>query len=37
MAEWPRAQVEDRLESAADVMRVLPGVTPQGYFSAWPE
>ena len=36
-AEWTRAQVEDRLESAADVMRALPGVKPQGYFSAWPE
>ena len=37
MAEWTRAQVEDRLESAADVMRALPGAKPQGYFSAWPE
>ena len=37
MAEWTRAQVQDRLESAADVMRRLPGVKPQGYFSAWPE
>ena len=37
MAEWTRAHVEDRLESAADVMLALPGVKPQGYFSAWPE
>ena len=37
MAEWTRTQVQDRLESAADVMRRLPGVKPQGYFSAWPE
>ena len=37
MGDWTRAQVEDRLESAADVMRALPGVKPQGYFSAWPE
>lgn len=35
--EWTRAQVQDRLESAADVMRQLPSVKPQGYFSAWPE
>lgn len=34
MAEWTRAQVEDRLESAADVMRSLLDVKPQGYFSA---
>lgn len=37
MADWTRAQVQDRLESAADVMRQMPGVRPQGYFSAWPE
>ena len=37
MAEWTRARVEDRLQSAAEVMRALPGVKPQGYFSAWPE
>jgi hypothetical protein len=29
--------VEDRLESAADVMRQMPSVKPQSYFSAWPE
>ncbi len=37
MAEWAMARVRDRLESAADVMRQLPGVRPQGYFNAWPE
>ena len=37
MGEWTRAEVQDRLESAAGVMRQLPGVTPQGYFNAWPE
>lgn len=37
MADWTRAQVEDRLESAAEVMRALPGVKPQGHFSTWPQ
>jgi hypothetical protein len=37
MAEWTTARVQDRLELAADVFRSLPGVKPQGYFSAWPE
>ena len=37
MAEWTTAQVQDRLESAADVVRQLPGVMPRGYFTAWPE
>lgn len=37
MGEWTTAQVQDRLELAAEVMRQLPGVKPQGYFSAWPE
>ena len=37
MADWTTARVEDRLESAADVFRVLPDVKPQGYFNAWPE
>ena len=31
------ADLRDRLESAADVTRQLPGVRPQGYFNAWPE
>jgi len=37
MAEWTRAMVADRLDLAADVMRALPPVRPQGYVSAWPE
>ena len=37
MGNWTSAKVEDRLESAADVFAQLPGVKPQGYFSAWPE
>ena len=37
MADWTTAQVQDRLELAADVFRSLPGVKPQGYFNAWPE
>ena len=35
--EWTRAMVADRLDLAADVMRSLPPVRPQGYVSAWPE
>ncbi|PKP85904.1 MAG: hypothetical protein CVT80_00225 [Alphaproteobacteria bacterium HGW-Alphaproteobacteria-2] len=37
MADWTPTMVEDRLESAADVFRTLPGVMPQGFFNAWPE
>lgn len=39
MAErsWTRAMVADRLELAAEVMRSLPPVRPQGYGSTWPE
>ena len=37
MADWTRAMVADRLELAADVMKSLPAVRPQGYFNAWPE
>ena len=37
MPEWTRAQVEERLEEAARVMRRLPPVKVQGYFNAWPE
>lgn len=36
MAEWTRADVEARLESAVSVMRAQPAVKPQGTFSAWP-
>jgi hypothetical protein len=35
--EWTRATVADRLDLAADVMKSLPPVRPQGYVSAWPE
>jgi len=37
MAEWTRTMIEDRIETAAEVFNALPGVKPQGYFSAWPE
>ena len=37
MGDWTTTRVEDRLESAADVFRTLPGVMPQGFFNAWPE
>jgi hypothetical protein len=39
MAEisWTRAMAADRLELAAEVMRSLPPVRPQGYGSTWPE
>ena len=37
MTEWTTAQVQDRLELAADVFKQLPGVKPQGYFTAWTE
>ena len=37
MADWTPSVVEGRLESAADVVRSLPEVKPQGYFNAWPE
>ena len=37
MDEWTTAQVQDRLELAAGVMRQMPGVMPKGFFNAWPE
>ena len=37
MADWTRAMVADRLVLAAEVMRSMPPVRPQGYVSAWPE
>jgi len=37
MTDWTTAQVQDRLELAADVFAQLPAVKPQGYFNAWPE
>jgi Domain of unknown function (DUF6362) len=37
MTDWTITRVQDRLELAADVMRQMPGVKPQGHFNAWPE
>ncbi|WP_428544043.1 DUF6362 family protein [Profundibacter sp.] len=37
MTGWTIARVQDRLELAAEVMRQMPGVKPQGYFNAWPD
>ena len=37
MTEWTTGRVQERLELAADVFAQLPGVKPQGYFTAWPE
>ena len=34
--EWTAERVEERLQEAADVMRRLPPVRVQGYFSTWP-
>lgn len=34
--QWTPLMVEERLEAAADVMRRLPPVTVQGYYSLWP-
>ena len=36
MAEWTRERVEERLIEAAEVMKRLPPVRVQGYFSVWP-
>ena len=36
MDEWTRDGVEERLLEAADVMRRLPEVRVQGYYSLWP-
>lgn len=36
MADWTTTRVEARLEAAADVLRSLPEVKPQGFFNAWP-
>ena len=35
--EWTRTTVADRLDLAADVMRSMPPVRPQGFVSAWPD
>ena len=37
MTDWTPACVEARLHEAADVMRRLPDVRVQGYFSLWPK
>ena len=34
--EWTAKRVEDHLAEAADVMRRLPPIRVQGYFSTWP-
>lgn len=36
MTDWTREQVEERLIEAADVLKRLPEVRVQGYFSVWP-
>lgn len=36
MDEWTLERVEERLLEAADVMRRLPEVRAQGYYSLWP-
>lgn len=33
---WTSAMVEAYLEDAAEIMKALPRVTVQGYFSTWP-
>lgn len=37
MDKWTIEMVEQRLGEAADVMRRLPPVRVQGYFSTWPQ
>jgi Domain of unknown function (DUF6362) len=37
MTDWTRDMVEERITEAADVLKQLPGVRPQGYFGAWAE
>jgi hypothetical protein len=37
MADWTPACVEARLHEAADVMKRLPEVRVQGYYSLWPK
>jgi hypothetical protein len=37
MADWTRDMVEERIVEAADVLKQLPGLRPQGYFGTWPE
>ncbi len=37
MAEWTRDMVEERITEAAAVLKQLPGLPSQGYFSTWPD
>jgi hypothetical protein len=37
MTDWTRDMVEERIVEAADVLKQLPGLRNQGYFSTWPE
>ncbi len=37
MTDWTRDMVEKRLVEAADVLKQLPGLRNQGYFSTWSE
>ena len=37
MAEWTRDMVEERIAEAAAVLKRMPGLRSQGYFSTWPE
>ena len=37
MTDWTRDMVEKRIVEAADVLKQLPGLRNQGYFSTWPE
>jgi hypothetical protein len=37
MVDWTPACVEARLHEAADVMKRLPNVRVQGYYSLWPK
>ena len=37
MADWTPTSVEARLHEAADVMKRLPEVRVQGYYSLWPK
>jgi flavin-binding protein dodecin len=36
LGEWTAKRVDERLAEAADVMRCLPRVRVQGFFSTWP-
>lgn len=36
-AQWTPVMVEERLEEAANVMKRLPAVKVQGYYSLWPQ